>query len=80
MSEHDVIFRVWSLETLECVRVLGGHTDPVSALVVGDNTLVAGSGDTVRLYNLDDLCVGRWGLILLGTKLTCCSHCYSTCG
>jgi hypothetical protein len=66
MSEHGVIIRVWSLETLECVRVLGEHTDPVSALVVGDNILVAGSGATVRLYDLDDLCVGRWGPILLG--------------
>jgi hypothetical protein len=45
---------------MECVRVLGDHADPVSALVVDENLVVSGSNVTVRLWDLDELCPRRW--------------------
>jgi hypothetical protein len=47
-----VVSRVWRLGTMECVRVLGEHGGPVSALAVNDNFVVSGSDRTVRLWKL----------------------------
>jgi hypothetical protein len=60
MFECIVVSKVWRLEPLECVRVLGEQGGPVSALVVNDNLVVSGSDRTVRLWKLDELCPGRW--------------------
>jgi F-box/WD-40 domain protein 7 len=41
------------INTLECIRVLEGHTEAVLALAVSDTHLVSGSYDaTVRFWDL----------------------------
>lgn len=50
------VYRVWDMETLECVKVLQGHNEAVLALAVGPSFLVSGSYDTtVRFWALDSL-------------------------
>ena len=57
----DKTIRVWDLRTLECVKVLEGHSEAVLALAVGEGSpqphskvLVSGSYDTtVRFWDLN---------------------------
>lgn len=44
---------MWDLRTLDCVRVLEGHTEAVLALAVTRDRLVSGSYDaTLRFWDL----------------------------
>ena len=51
----DKTIRVWDLNTLECVKVLEGHSEAVLALAVGNGNLISGSYDTtVRFWDLQN--------------------------
>ena len=47
----DCTVRVWDLKTLECKRVLTGHTQSVSGLDICDGIICSASADWVRKRN-----------------------------
>ncbi len=61
--------RIWDTDALQCVRILNGHSLPVSALALNDKFLVSGSDDaTMRLWDWQSLLGMRWD-ILFGKDL-----------
>ncbi|KAI9105788.1 WD40-repeat-containing domain protein [Phlyctochytrium arcticum] len=52
-GSYDYSIRVWDTETMECVKVLTGHTRCVRGIHVDDSKIISGSMDrTLRIWNL----------------------------
>ncbi|XP_075250343.1 F-box and WD repeat domain-containing 11-B-like [Convolutriloba macropyga] len=50
---RDNTIKVWDRKTLECIRVLQGHTGSVLCLQYDDQVIITGSSDsTVRVWNV----------------------------
>ena len=49
----DETLRVWDLASGQCLHVLEGHTDEVTAVAVAEGRVVSGSrGQTLRVWDL----------------------------
>lgn len=45
-GSSDKTIKIWSLDTLECVQTLPGHTDGVNVVIpMGNDKIVSGSND-----------------------------------
>ena len=50
LFECHVEFQIWDKNTLECVKVLTGHTGSVLCLQYDENVTVTGSSDSTVRY------------------------------
>ncbi|KAI8918284.1 WD40-repeat-containing domain protein [Powellomyces hirtus] len=52
-GSYDYTIRVWDTDTMQCIKVLTGHTRCVRGIQMDDNKMVSGSMDrTLRIWNL----------------------------
>ncbi|KAJ3174909.1 hypothetical protein HDU87_006575 [Geranomyces variabilis] len=52
-GSYDYTIRVWNTDTMECIKVLTGHTRCVRGVQMDDTKIVSGSMDrTLRIWNL----------------------------
>ncbi|KND00858.1 uncharacterized protein SPPG_03962 [Spizellomyces punctatus DAOM BR117] len=52
-GSYDYSIRVWNTDTMECIKVLTGHTRCVRGIHVDDSKIISGSMDrTLRIWNL----------------------------
>ena len=54
---YDKLIKVWDNETGECVKILEGHIDQVSALISSPTYFISGSKDgSIKFWNLNLKC------------------------
>ncbi|KAJ3160417.1 hypothetical protein HDU86_000751 [Geranomyces michiganensis] len=52
-GSYDYTIRVWNTDTMECIKVLTGHTRCIRGVQMDDTKIVSGSMDrTLRIWNL----------------------------
>ncbi|KAI8815984.1 quinon protein alcohol dehydrogenase-like superfamily [Fimicolochytrium jonesii] len=52
-GSYDYSIRVWNVDTMECIKILSGHTRCVRGIQMDDTKIVSGSMDrTIRIWNM----------------------------
>ena len=56
MSLSSILLQIWDRETLQCTKILKGHTGSVLCLQYSEQVIITGSSDsTIRLGQLRSL-------------------------
>jgi ribosomal RNA-processing protein 9 len=56
VGSHDGLLRLYDVRSNECVKTLGGHKGPITAIVCQNDSLFTASEDRcIRHYNLNEL-------------------------